>query len=267
MKYIFLITIILTVEIFSQVTSPSGYTTNYGYRKWAQGANPSADSLNANWDELDTDIKAAYDSAQAKVNTYGNQDIGGQKNITSILSIGKSGDRNAKLIIGNFAQTPIYQGELSSTASGTYLTYLGNGDLDTVAMLQDLRGGLTGYADLASNQTFTGQKTFSEKLIPTDDVQFTRETIGVASTSFTTDGITFGYLIPDANYTVTTINGGANGKIIYLINSSGSHTVTLDDGSGNLQLASDFTMGQYDAITLLYDSNASLWIELSRSNN
>lgn len=263
MKYTLLIIAILTVEIFSQVTSPSGYTTNYGYRKWAQGANPSADSLNANWDELDADIKAAYDSAQAKVNTYGNQTVNGLKTINTGLSIGAG-----RLFFNTNAQTsPLFVGELCPTASRTYLTYTNGSGTDTLATLDDIRTGSGGYATLAGNQTFTGQKTFSEKLIPTDDVQFTRETIGVASTSFTTDGITFGYLIPDANYTVTTINGGANGKIIYLINSSGSHTVTLDDGGGNLQLASDFTMGQYDAITLLYDSNASLWIELSRSNN
>ena len=264
MKYILLIVAILTVEIFSQVTSPSGYTTNYGFRKWAQGANPSADSLNANWDELDTYIKTAYDSAQAKVNTYGNQTINGLKQINSGgLSIG-----TGRLFFNNNAQTsPVYVGELCPTTSRTYLTYTNGAGTDTLATLDDIRTGSGGYATLAGTQTFTGQKTFSEKLIPTDDVQFTRETIDVTSTAFTTDGITFGYLNPDANDTVTTINGGANGKIVYLINSSGSNTVTLDDGGGNLQLASDFTMGQYDAITLLYDSNASIWIELSRSNN
>jgi hypothetical protein len=267
MKYLLLI-LILSVEIFSQATTPSGYTTNYGYRKWGQLANPSADSLNANWDELDADIKTAYDSASVKMNLYGNQDIQAQKNFLGILSIGKTGDRNAKLIIGNFGQSAVYAGELSSTAAGVYLTYLGNGVTpDTVAMLEDLRGGLTGYATLSGTQSFTGQKTFAEKLIPTDDVQYTEETIAVGDVSFSMDGATYGSLNPDDAWTVVTINGGANGKIVHLINSSATYSITLDDGGGNLQLAGDFVMSQYDAITLIYDSGISTWIELSRSNN
>lgn len=268
MKQLLLILIIFSIEIFSQVSSPSGYTTNYGLRKYAQGANPSADSINANWDTIDSKIKVAYDSAQTKLNLYGNQDIGGQKNITSILSIGKSGDRNAKLIIGNFGQTPIYAGELSSTTAGVYLTYFGNGLAeDTVAMLEDLRGGLTGYATLSGTETFTGAKSFSEKIITSDDILHTRENIVVAGTSFSVDGITFGYLQPDASYTVPTINGGANGKIVYLVNAVSGNVVTLDDGIDNLQLAGDFAMNQYDSITLIYNSDSSQWIELSRSNN
>lgn len=39
-------------NIFSQ-DAPIGYTEHYGLRKWAENANPSADSLNANWDDLD----------------------------------------------------------------------------------------------------------------------------------------------------------------------------------------------------------------------
>lgn len=38
--------------LFAQ-TAPSGYTANFRFRKYAQGANPGADSLNANWTEID----------------------------------------------------------------------------------------------------------------------------------------------------------------------------------------------------------------------
>lgn len=47
-----------TVELLQAQTAPSGYTTNFRFRKWAQGANPGADSLNANWTDIDAQIKA-----------------------------------------------------------------------------------------------------------------------------------------------------------------------------------------------------------------
>lgn len=37
-------------------TAPNGYTPNFRFRMWAQGANPSADSLNANWKDIDHQI-------------------------------------------------------------------------------------------------------------------------------------------------------------------------------------------------------------------
>lgn len=266
-KLILILTIFLVGEMFGQVTSPSSYTTNYRFRKWVQGANPSADSINANWDDLDTKIKLVYDSAQTKINTYDNQVMYGSKYIGYLLGIGNTGYRAARFLIQNWSTTPTLANELAGTSTG-YLLYFGTGaTYDTIATLRDIRSGAGGYATLAGTESFTGAKTFDEKIISTDDVLHTRETINVGSTSFSVDGVTFGYLIPDTpGYIVTTINGGANGKIVYLVNSTSDY-VTLDDGTGNLQLAGDFTMDQYDAITLIYDSNSSQWIELSRSNN
>ena len=43
---------LLPLELLAQ-SAPSGYTTNFGLRKYAQGANPGADSLNANWTAID----------------------------------------------------------------------------------------------------------------------------------------------------------------------------------------------------------------------
>ena len=47
--------LLLAVDAFGQAT-PSGWTTNYRIRKYAQGANPGADSLNKNWIDLDAAI-------------------------------------------------------------------------------------------------------------------------------------------------------------------------------------------------------------------
>ena len=48
--------IFLTASLEAQTSAPSAYTTYYGFRQWASGANPSADSLNQNWADLDSVI-------------------------------------------------------------------------------------------------------------------------------------------------------------------------------------------------------------------
>src|SRR3990167_2356024 len=57
MKRAFLLSLFVSAGLWAQ-TAPSGYTPNYAIRKWASGANPSADSLNANWTLIDTKIRA-----------------------------------------------------------------------------------------------------------------------------------------------------------------------------------------------------------------
>lgn len=49
------------VDLLAQST-PSAYTSNYRFRCWSQGANPTSDSLNANWTDIDTQIKVRADS-------------------------------------------------------------------------------------------------------------------------------------------------------------------------------------------------------------
>ena len=49
---------------------PSGHTEHYSLRKWAENANPSADSLNANWDDIDSvlyDLIVSIDSNHFKI--------------------------------------------------------------------------------------------------------------------------------------------------------------------------------------------------------
>lgn len=46
-------------EVMGQA-APSGYTTNFRLRKYVQGANPGADSLNQNWTDIDRAIRRPY---------------------------------------------------------------------------------------------------------------------------------------------------------------------------------------------------------------
>jgi hypothetical protein len=59
-------------------------------------------------------------------------------------------------------------------------------------------------------------------------------------------------------------NGYRNGQMLIIINLNGSYTLTLDDGDG-LQIGSQFVMGAYDVIVLMYYN--SNWIQISRSDN
>ena len=57
MKRAFLLSLFVSAGLWGQ-RAPSGYTPNYAICKWASGANPSSDSLNANWTLIDTKIRA-----------------------------------------------------------------------------------------------------------------------------------------------------------------------------------------------------------------
>src|SRR3990167_10078545 len=52
---LFMFYCLLLADSFTQAV-PSGWTTHYRFRKYAQGANPGADSLNANVDAFDDNI-------------------------------------------------------------------------------------------------------------------------------------------------------------------------------------------------------------------
>lgn len=257
-QLILILTIFLIGEVFAQPTSPSGYTTNYRFRLWTQGANPSADSLNANWTLADTKIKLAYDSASVKMNTYGNQNSRGLKTFTG-GGIALGGGR---LFFNNSTvTTPLFVGELCPTTNRYYLTYTSPTGTDTLATLANIRSGAGGYAML-TGATFTGDVSVGQDLrTPYDSVQ-------VASTSISADNKSFLHLYtPAAPQVLETINGGSDGKILYITNTDATYSITVKDNAGNINTAGDFVMSQYDTMTLIYNSVASKWLELSRSNN
>lgn len=257
-QLILILTIFLIGEVFAQPTSPSGYTTNYRFRLWTQGANPSADSLNANWTLADTKIKLAYDSASVKMNTYGNQNSRGLKTFTG-GGIALGGGR--LFFNNNTVTTPLFIGELCPTTSRYYLTYTSPTGTDTLATLANIRSGAGGYAML-TGATFTGDVSVGQDLrTPYDSVQ-------VASTSISADNKSFLHLYtPAAPQYLETINGGSDGKILYITNTDATYSITVKDNAGNINTAGDFVMSQYDTMTLIYNSVASKWLELSRSNN
>lgn len=66
---------------------------------------------------------------------------------------------------------------------------------------------------------------------------------------------------------VVTIAAGTAGQILVLRFVGVAGTAVYTDGSGNLQLASNFTPTADDTLTLIYDSGSASWVEISRSLN
>lgn len=65
-----------------------------------------------------------------------------------------------------------------------------------------------------------------------------------------------------------TINGGTDGAWLVIQAADSARTVVAKDGTGNLQLAGDFSMDNaQDTLTLIYSGALSAWCELSRSDN
>jgi hypothetical protein len=64
------------------------------------------------------------------------------------------------------------------------------------------------------------------------------------------------------------LTGAGNGQILVLTNRQALSMVFQDnEADGNLNLASDFTMAQYDILMLKYNSFIGVWHEISRSDN
>jgi len=69
-----------------------------------------------------------------------------------------------------------------------------------------------------------------------------------------------------ASDNLDTINGGTDGAILVLKAANDARTVVVKDGTGNLQLAGDFSLTHSaDRLTLMYDGTT--WVELARSDN
>lgn len=65
-----------------------------------------------------------------------------------------------------------------------------------------------------------------------------------------------------------TINGGTDGDILILRTANASRDVTVKNGTGNLRTVGDFILNfMEDRITLQYDGDMGVWLEIARSNN
>ena len=67
---------------------------------------------------------------------------------------------------------------------------------------------------------------------------------------------------------LSTINGGTDGDLLILRSTNVARDITIKNGTGNLRTVGDFTLDFLeDRITLQYDGDLGVWVEVSRSNN
>jgi hypothetical protein len=157
----------------------------------------------------------------------------------------------------------------------------------TVAQTATITGTaiLHGVLDANSTSTFAGTATFSSNVgitgAVTTDLTVNQDIKGqgfynLNDTSATIAGgvITAGssFMTVDtqgggATDDLDTINGGTDGDILILQAADSSRTVVVKDGTGNLNLTSDFSLDHVNDKIMLINIGGSTWDEVSRSNN
>uniref|UniRef100_A0A6H1ZH05 Uncharacterized protein n=1 Tax=viral metagenome TaxID=1070528 RepID=A0A6H1ZH05_9ZZZZ len=94
------------------------------------------------------------------------------------------------------------------------------------------------------------------------------ETVSTDEATISVSGKSFIRLEPSLATVTTTLSGGTDGQIVVIVHGGGAGvTVTIQDGTGNINCAADFIMSSDDTITLMYVLDLTKWVELSRSNN
>ena len=122
---------------------------------------------------------------------------------------------------------------------------------------------------ISGNWTFTGFVAFSGDVEMSGQINLgstPNETIASGAIDYTA-----GYIILDTEGaaptdTLTTINGGVEGDFLLIRTASGARVPTVEDGTGNIQMAGNFVMtSPFDMLLLVH--NGSTWAEVSRSDN
>lgn len=145
--YLWLLSIIAIIAVFIYAQDvPSSYTTHYRFRLWSEGSNPSADSLNQNWEDIDSVIYAVSNPDMAHV-VYDNS----TSTISAIKTYGSGGGIIFNSSGNNALNVPFFSnlnsvstipGELARNTSGDIRLFFGNsigtGNWDTVAWKSDI---------------------------------------------------------------------------------------------------------------------------------
>lgn len=206
MKKLIFLLLVLSAEVFAQ-TAPSGYTPIVRLRKWASGANPSADSLNQNWTDIDTNLyRPTYQTVAA----------------TAPYFIVTSSNKNA-----NFYTTEA-QG---ADTSALYVNFTSSTRKPRIRLF-DNTGTAFFDADTAGNLKL-GKVSGA-------NLRLELGSAGVGNFAFltTTTGSPWDLTLPAVNATLATIDGGQNFTSVGTI-SSGAQTIT----SGGVGLTVNKTTG------------------------
>lgn len=177
---------------------------------------------------------------------------------------------SSEAVLFNHAGSGV-QTKLNKHGSGDDAAYLFQTDFSTRALI-----GLLGDDDFTFKVSPDGSSFFISLVIDKDTGQAGFEQPfgvhgGPASPSIASDAITItkSYVVPQpesgTSDNLSTIDGGFDGALLVISGTAGN-SITLKDGTGNLKLAGDCLLDNFeDTITLI--KRGTDWLELARSNN
>ena len=164
------------------------------------------------------------------------------------------------------------QVKLNKAAAGADAAFLFQTGFSTRALI-----GLLGDDDFTFKVTPDGANFFTSFVLDADNgnagfaapfgVQGGAQTPTIASDAI---AVTKSYAVPapeggGASDDLATIDGGFDGALLVL-SGTAAKTITVKDGTGNLKLAGDCVLDNFeDTITLI--KRGTEWLELARSNN
>lgn len=170
LKYLLLIGFFMLISsnLTAQYQDPSSYTSHYNLRMWAQGDNPSADSLNQNWKDLDTylwDLVVVADPRYFEWKTDSQDTL--TLKTTDFGTIGFATDENLYIPIHDRPYSNLGNGAIGYNSEGYlvfYNTNLNVDKYDTLLVRRDLRDDYLENDDLvvSGNWEFTGIVEFKQ---------------------------------------------------------------------------------------------------------
>jgi len=159
----------------------------------------------------------------------------------------------------------VYNGtEMTGTA---FANFASNLDLTAAGSIDASAGAIT-LGTVTGATTFSGNITTTSTTITTGLRTPRTGILTISSGVVTYAGNSFTLIATEASAStddLDTINGGVSGDRLVLTPASDSDTVVVKDGTGNLQIAGDFSLdSSHDTIELIFSTN--VWLELSRTS-
>lgn len=199
------------------------------------------------------------DCGQAANNTYAHVDFGGTSDQCYVngLTVGNQvrggvPEANYGVIIGaavTIAQLMGVRGNLTDLGTGWFLCSSTSADVDISHNVES--GGLAPvtYSHIGMQGSGRGVLTLT-------------------TTSATPNVKNIGriYLQQSGATTITELEGARDGQLVVLYAGNGNTTIN-DGGNFALDAGANWTSGQHDTLTLVYNGTTNMWDEVSRSNN
>lgn len=300
--YFILVVLVLGNLAYAQNATPSRYTDFIGLRCYASGANAGADSLNANWDDIDSTAEALNDSiAAVKADVYSVIDYAGgvidgtvmwadmstSAKATIVQVTGTQSIAGAKTFTDNMNTESILPVEDATYNLGSINKQWYRGYFNSLRTHQLYVINLADTSEKAEI-TFDGASVSFNKPVEIDTLKTSAMTaLQLGSNTYTPTLASDSVLTITSTQSVVKLNpvygnmtnvetihmtGVTVGTIVYFYSKDATYTVVFKDNAadGNLKMAGDFTIGQYDSITFMYVKVAAEqfeWMEVARSNN